>query len=230
MGGKRFLKTRRWLYGSETYNLQWRSSRGIESSVLRFRPPKEDIMPIKIISSAIHFNLYLRSLFWKTILKMNGGHIGKNVKIFEGVKLALKKGCPIHIGDNVSLEKGVVLSTSERGRITIGNHVYIGEYSVITSNEEIEIGDHVLISPHNDIVDFNHIYQDPNQSINKQGFVARKIKIEEDVWIGSGSKVLMGVTIGKGAVIGAGSVITKDILPYHVVAGNPSKTIKIRGN
>jgi maltose O-acetyltransferase len=64
--------------------------------------------------------------------------------------------------------------------------------------------------------------------INQQGFIAKKIKIEEDVWIGSGSKILMGVTIGKGAVIGAGSVITKDVLPYHVVIGNPAKTVKLR--
>ena len=91
-------------------------------------------MLAKLISRVIHFTLCLRSFFWKTIFKMNGGYIGKNVKIYEGVKLALKRGCPIHIGDDVSLEKGVVLSTSERGRVTVGNRVYIGEYSVITSN------------------------------------------------------------------------------------------------
>jgi len=163
-------------------------------------------------------------------LMMNGGHIGKNVRIYEGVKLASQKGCPINIGDNVSIEKGVVISTSEKGRIIIGNNVYIGEYCVLTSNEEIEIGDHVLISPHNDIVDFNHIYQDLNRPINQQGFVAEKIKIQEDVWIGSGSKILMGVTIRKGAIIGAGSIVTKDVPPYHVVAGNPAKTIKMRGD
>jgi acetyltransferase-like isoleucine patch superfamily enzyme len=164
------------------------------------------------------------------VLEINGGNIGRNVKIFEGVKLALKKGCPIYIGDNVSLEKGVVLSTSERGRIIIGNNVYIGEYCVLTSNEEIEIGDNALISPHNDIVDFNHIYQDPTKPVNQQGVIARKITIQEDAWIGSGSKILMGVTIGKGAIIGAGSVVTKDVPPYHVVAGNPAETIKMRGN
>ena len=86
----------------------------------------------------------------------------------------------------------------------------------------------MLISPHNDIVDFNHVYQNPDKSINQQGFVTQKIKIEEDVWIGSGCKILMGVTIGKGAVVGAGSVVTKDVPPYHVVVGNPAQTIKRR--
>jgi acetyltransferase-like isoleucine patch superfamily enzyme len=124
----------------------------------------------------------------------------------------------------------VVISTSEKGRIFIGNNVYLGEYSVLTSNEEIEIGNNVLISPHNDIVDFNHIYQDPSKLVNEQGVIAKKITIQEDAWIGSGSKILMGVTIGKGAIIGAGSVVTKDVPAYHVVAGDPAKTIKMRRN
>jgi len=177
----------------------------------------------------IRFNLSLRYLFWKTILKIYGGSLGKNVKIFEGVKMALKEGCPIRIGDNVSIEKGVVMSTSETGKINIGSNVYIGEYSVLTSNQEIEIGDNVLISPHNDIVDFNHIYQDPYMPIYRQGVTAKKITIEEDVWIGSGCKILRGVTIGKGAVVGAGSIVTKDVSSHHVVVGNPAKTIKQRG-
>ncbi len=177
----------------------------------------------------VHLNLYLRYLFWKIVLEINGGGLGKNAKIYESVKLFSKKGFPIRIGNNVSIEKGVIISTSERGRVDIGNNVYIGEYSVLTSNDEIEIGDNVLISPHNDIVDFNHIYSDITQPVNKQGVVTKKIMIEEDVWIGSGSKILMGVTIGKGAVVGAGSVVTKDVPAFHVVVGNPAKTIKVRG-
>jgi len=182
-----------------------------------------------VIKFFIYFNLCLRYFFWKMILEINGGSIGKNVKIFEGVKMALKRGCPITIGDNVSIEKGVVISTSETGKISIGNNVYIGEYSVLTSNEEIEVGHNALISPHNDIVDFNHIYQDESIPISRQGITAKKITIQEDVWIGSGCKILKGVTLGKGAVIGAGSVVTKDVPSYHVVVGNPAKMIKERG-
>jgi acetyltransferase-like isoleucine patch superfamily enzyme len=182
-----------------------------------------------MLNLLIGFNLYLRYLFWRAILEINGGYIGKNVRIYEGVKLASRKGCPIRIGDNVSMEKGVVLSTSDKGKIKVGSNVYIGEYCVLTSNEEIEIGDNALISPHNDIVDFNHVYQDPTKPVNEQGVIAKKITIQEDAWIGSGSKILMGVTIGKGAIIGAGSVVTKDVPPYHVVVGNPAKTIKVRG-
>jgi acetyltransferase-like isoleucine patch superfamily enzyme len=182
----------------------------------------------RILRLLIYFNLYLRYLFWKVFLGVNGGSLGKNVKIYEGVKLASHRECPIYIGDHVSIEKGVVISTSDSGKISIGNNVYIGEYSVLTSNEEIEIGDNALISPHNDIVDFNHVYEDPTKPVNQQGVIAKKITIQEDAWIGSGSKILMGVTIGKGAVVGAGSIVTKDVPPYHVVAGNPAKTIKVR--
>jgi len=182
----------------------------------------------KILRCFIHFNLYLRYLFWKVFLKINGGSLGQHVKIYEGVKLASHQGCPIHIGNYVSIEKGVVLSTSEKGRIRIGNNVYIGEYSVLTSNEEIEIGDDVLISPDNFVVDFNHIYQDPERPIIQQGIKTKKVTIKKDVWIGSGCRILMGVTIGEGSVIGAGSVVTQDVPPYHVVAGNPAKTVKLR--
>lgn len=181
-----------------------------------------------VLRILIRLNLILRRLFWKTLLRIYGGSMGKNVNIFEGVKIAFKRGCPVTIGDNVSIQKGVVISTSETGKIRIGNNVYVGEYSVITSNQEIEIGDNVLISPHNDIVDFNHNYQDPNIPIEHQGVTAKKITIEEDVWIGAGCKILRGVTIGKGSVVGAGSVVTKNVPSYHVVIGNPARTIKQR--
>lgn len=80
-----------------------------------------------------------------------------------------------------------------------------------------------------DIVDINHIYQEQSEPINRQGVTAKKITIQEDVWIGSGRKILKGVTLVKGAIVGGGSVVTKDVLSYHAVVGNPANTIKERG-
>ena len=74
----------------------------------------------------------------------------------------------------------------------------------------------------------NHIYDDPKISIRLQGIRANGIKIEDDVWLGVGSTVLDGVTIGKGSVIGAGAVVTKNIPPYSVAVGVPANVIKER--
>lgn len=182
----------------------------------------------RLIRFFVSLHLRFRTLFWKMVIVNYGGMVGRNVSIYEGVKFFLKRGCPIFIGEDTNIQKGVVLSTSETGRIAIGRNVYIGEYCVITSNAEIVVGDEVLISPHCDMVDFNHIYDDPCRLINRQGLTAGRIVVEEGAWIGSGAKILMGVTVGKGAVVGAGSVVTRDVEPQTVVAGNPARVIKKR--
>ena len=78
------------------------------------------------------------------------------------------------------------------------------------------------------IVSANHNFSDINEPIAKQGETKEKIVIEDDCWLGAGVKVLAGVTIHKGSVIGAGSVITHDVPPYSVVVGVPGKVIKSR--
>ena len=78
------------------------------------------------------------------------------------------------------------------------------------------------------ILNSNHLYQNPNILIRKQGIVYARVVIEDDVWIGTRSIILPGVTIGKGSVIAAGSVVTKDVPPYNLVGGIPAKIIKKR--
>lgn len=94
--------------------------------------------------------------------------------------------------------------------------------------EGFEIGDNVRIAAQVVIIPMNHIYEDPDTPIWKQGIRAKGIKIEDDVWIGAGAKILDGVTIGKGSVIGAGAVVTDDIPPYSVAVGVPARVIKKR--
>jgi acetyltransferase-like isoleucine patch superfamily enzyme len=116
--------------------------------------------------------------------------------------------------------------------ISIGDDCYIGPRCVIQSyHGEIEIGDHVMIGPGVNIHGGNHITNKVGVYMNevtKEIGIDGKIIIEDDVWIGANSIILMSVVIGEGSVIGAGSIVTKDVKPYSIVAGSPAKIIKMR--
>ena len=79
------------------------------------------------------------------------------------------------------------------------------------------------------ITDNNHT-TDGNNLIKYQLSTIKSISIGQDCWIGSGAKILAGVTIGNGAVIGANSVVTKDIPPFAIAVGSPARVIKYRTN
>ena len=112
--------------------------------------------------------------------------------------------------------------------LSIGTDTYIGEGNNIrAAGGQIRIGANCLISQHVTIVASNHNMK-PDQLIKKQGWSKDNnfVVINDDVWIGAGSIVLPGITIGTGAVIAAGSVVTKNVEEYAIVAGNPAKIIK----
>lgn len=91
------------------------------------------------------------------------------------------------------------------------------------------MGKNTMIAAHTIIVPSNHRFERLDLPIRDQGLVKEGIFIEEDVWIGAGSKILDGVHIGKGCVIGAGSVVTKSIDDYSIVAGVPIRNLGVRG-
>jgi acetyltransferase-like isoleucine patch superfamily enzyme len=170
----------------------------------------------------------LRGLFWKFFLASNGSHLGRNPRLYEGIRIVMQTPGSIQIGDRVTILRSVTINTLMNGKIFIGNGVHIGEGSMITSEKEIVVNDNVIIGPHNIIVDVDHCFSSKAVPIIKQGFVSKKIWIGEDVWISSHCSIVKGVTIGRGAVIGAGSVVTKDVPEYTIVAGNPARSIKNR--
>ncbi len=124
------------------------------------------------------------------------------------------------------------------GEISIGRDCFVGDDSRIWSAKSVKIGDRVLIA-HN--VNIHDSISHPLDSKTRyEAFIdfrktakfsdvdlkAKEIVIEDDVWIGFNSIILKGIRIGKGAVIGAGSVITKDVPEYAVVAGSPPEILK----
>ncbi len=154
---------------------------------------------------------------------------------------SLRYGCKVSFGADVQLTSHIRIGrgseirsfvrviTSE-GDVTMGNNCAINSFTMIAGrNKPIAIGNHVRIGSHVCIVAGNHKFDDPNTLIVEQSIVDLGITIEDDVWLGSSSVVVDGVRIGRGSVIGAGSVVTKDIPPFSIAVGNPARVIRKRG-
>jgi acetyltransferase-like isoleucine patch superfamily enzyme len=145
----------------------------------------------------------------------------------------------IFIG-NYSNIRGHLQIFKQGGKIHIGDYCYLGENSKIWSARSINIGDRVLIAHnvniHDNIshpLDSSQRHNDYKRIIGLTKFNAevfdltpKSIVIKNDAWIGFNSIILKGVTIGEGAIVGAGSVVTKDVPDYTIVAGNPARIIK----
>ncbi len=125
---------------------------------------------------------------------------------FPSARISLLRLCGFSIGEDVYIADDLIVveELSERGNITIG--------------------DRVSIAPRVTLVTSSH----PNHS-RTRGFApvaAGPIVIENDAWLGAGCVILPGVRIGRGAVVGANSVVAHDVPPLHVVAGQPARTVR----
>jgi maltose O-acetyltransferase len=134
-------------------------------------------------------------------------------------------------GSNLLIGWGSIISPVKF--IRMGENVFIGKNCSVTTSRsgrsKIIIGNDVMIAERVQIIGGNHSIERTDIPMNVQGEGKQgAIVIEDDVWIGSSVIVLTGVTIGKGSVVGAGTVVTKNVEPYSVVAGNPAKLIKKR--
>ena len=187
----------------------------------------------------------LRSLFYRMILKSHGSAaIERNVRLRFASNIRLGHGayldegvyihaCPkgVEIGANTLVMHGAVLHVYNfrdlpHSGIKIGRDCLIGEYSVIRGQGGVTIGDRVYTSPMTQIIAVDHVCNDPQRPFIEQGITAEGIIIEDDVWLGSACVITDGVRIGKGAVVAAGAVVTKDVAPHSVVGGVPARVIK----
>lgn len=130
------------------------------------------------------------------------------------------------IGDGCVVMKGVEISIPEN--LSIGHSTGLGINALISCGGKVSLGSRVLMGPDVKIFSTDHIWCSFDNTYFGKGLLSSPVVIEDDVWIGSGSIILKGVTIGKGATIAAGSVVTKNVLPYSIVGGVPAKFIKLK--
>ncbi|GMV49223.1 PAS domain-containing protein [Nitrospirales bacterium NOB] len=140
------------------------------------------------------------------------------------------RGGKIALGEGVYVDGHTILETGLGGSITVGASTSIGincELSAYVGH--IRIGAHVMMGsccrmfPHNHGTASDHLIQ--QQPLSSKG----NIVVEDDVWLGSGAILLSGVHVGKGAIVGAGSVVTKPVPPNAIAVGNPARIVKYRG-
>lgn len=152
--------------------------------------------------------------------------LGNDVYIGDSAMLDATVG-KITIGDHSSVLPYALLLTYH-GEIKIGRNCSVNPFCVLYGMGGLTIGDNVRIATQTVIVPANHIFEDPDIPIVFQGSELKGVIIEDDVWIGAGAKILDGVKIGKGSVIAAGAVVTKDVPSYAVVAGVPARILRWR--
>lgn len=161
-------------------------------------------------------------------LRLRGINVAWTANVHSSAEINCKRGT-VSIGACSSIDKGAILRTYG-GHIRIGSNSSINPYCVIYGHGGLTIGNGVRIAAHTVIIPANHNYLDSSIFVSAQGETKQGITVEDDVWLGAGVRVLDGVTIAKGCVVGAGSVLTKSTVSYGVYVGVPARKIAARSS
>lgn len=181
----------------------------------------------------------IKSLFQNNLNRKQDFLIGKGSVLYDGARIInnLQDDHAIEIGEFTHI-KGELLTFGHGGKIKLGQYCFLGEQSRIWSSQSILIGDRVLISHNVNIFDNNthpisakQRHQQFKEIITtgqpKNIALSEKaVTICDDVLIGCMAIILKGVTLNQGSIIGAGSIVTKDVPPWTIVAGNPARIIR----
>lgn len=154
--------------------------------------------------------------------------LGDNVLVDDLAVLDAKgESSRIELGNGVLVGRGTILSCSD-ATITFGDYVSVGPFSHFASKSFIRIGSNVGIGSDVHVIAGGYDAPDPGRPVIAQQRVSKGITIEDAVWIGVGARILDGVTIGRNSIVGAGSVVSKDVPPFSVFLGNPGRVVQSR--
>lgn len=148
---------------------------------------------------------------------------GKNVTICRRTRIDVLPFNAFSIGDGSTIEDFATVNNGV-GAVCIGRYSRIGISNVVIG--PVTIGNNVMLAQNIVLSGLNHQYQNVEMPISEQPVTTRPIVVEDECWIGANAVVTAGVTIGRHSVVAGGSVVTKSVPPYSVVAGNPARVIK----
>jgi acetyltransferase-like isoleucine patch superfamily enzyme len=181
----------------------------------------------RLINFTLRAHSSLASRMRIGFMRCLGARIGSNCRI-ERVQWP-RNPWDIKLDEGVALDWGVVLLTTgprqSQPRVSIGSRAYINRFTIIDASCSIRIGADVMIGPGCYITDHDHGTQ-PGTAVSQQPLVEAPTSIDDNVWIGANVTILKGVRVGRGAVLGAGSVVTKDVRPGAHVAGVPARDLR----
>ena len=175
-----------------------------------------------------------RAFYHQPILRTMCVQAGERLMLDPGTGMPVVYGIDMILGDGVHLSgrstfAGALRNDGRRPRLVVGDETYLGHRLILSADDEIVIGSHVHVADDVYICGYDAHPMDPVARRSQPGPVdytgASRIVIEDDVWICQGAIILKGVHIGKGAVIGAHAVVTKDVPAGAIAAGNPAKVI-----
>jgi len=149
--------------------------------------------------------------------------------LFLGPRVTLEVGrsARLRFGRWVWIGHGTKIRCHE-GEVRIGDKTVLGQECTISAYQHVSIGEQCILADRVMLIDFDHNVAEVERPIRVQGIYKRDVRVGSNVWIGYGAQILRGVTVGDNSIVGAGSVVTKDVPANAVVAGTPARVIRMR--
>lgn len=159
-------------------------------------------------------------------LRARGARVGRGVRIGRRVHFEIGAGARLEIGDRCVIDTNVFITVADGAELVIGSDTFIFHNGDVSSAASVRIGAFCSLAPYVTLIDTDHAYEARGRPIRFQGGRAEPIVVEDEAWIATRSIVLKGVTVGKHAVVAAGSVVNRDVPPHTVVAGVPARVVR----
>ncbi len=176
--------------------------------------------------------LFLQFIYREPMLRHRADRVGRQL-LMEGPMPLIYGDGRIAIGDGVTIGGNntwvVGLKVSRDAEFVIGNHVHIGFANGFNIARSVHIGDHSILASWVEVFDNPTHPLDPDRRLRGDSITleeARPVVIGSNVWVGTAAMIMRGVTIGDGAVVGAGSIVTRDIPARTLAAGNPARVLR----